>query len=121
MFRPGHLVVRRDGAGPCPGYFIDMDYQLRQRDRETYVHFDLRGEVAGRGFHDTFELHRDVAYNFLQSTCRRLRRHGFPPHLRITAGMRGDYERVFADLRRQLHAAPGTPVDLGRFLLDRSL
>ncbi|GAC1029839.1 hypothetical protein thsps21_06660 [Pseudomonas sp. No.21] len=94
-----------------------MEYQLRQRDRETYVHVDLRGEVTGRGLHERFALHGDVAYNVLQSACRRLRRHGFADH----CGHAWDYERVFADLRRQLHAAPGMPVDLARFLLDRSL
>ncbi|MGA6103803.1 DUF5064 family protein [Pseudomonas solani] len=120
MFRPGHLEIIRDPVGPWPGYHIDLDYEVEQRDWETYVRFDLRGEIDGRPFQECFELHRDVAYNFLQSACRRLRHHGLEPHLMVPLAGHRDHERVFADLREKLHAEPGTPVDLERFLLERA-
>lgn len=119
MFRPGNLEVIRDPVGHWAGYRIDLAYEVEQREWETYVRFDLKGEIDGRSFHECFELHRDVAYNFLHSACRCLRRHGFEPRLMLPLVQHREYERVFADLREKLHAVPGTPVDLERFLLER--
>lgn len=119
MFRPGHLDIRSEALGAFPAYRFDLDYALRQDDDGPYVHFDLVGEVSGQPFQDRFRLHRDVAYNFLHRACRCLRRHGLAPGALEPLAHHRDYVRVFDDLRAQLHAAPGTPVDLERFLRER--
>ena len=120
MFRPGHLEIVRDPVGPWPGYHIDLDYEVEQRDWGTYVRFDLRGDISGRSFQECFELHRDVAYNFLQSACRRLRHHGLEPHL-IARDAKGDvlaerrwtkdgtitHETLLEDLLREIEASVG--------------
>lgn len=119
MFRPGHVHVQRDPEPGGPGYRLSLDYQVRRDEHGWHVDFELEGKVAGRELHDRFSLRRDVAYNFLQSAGRCLRRRGIHPSHPALCAFHEDYDRVFADLRSQLHADPGEPVDLECFLLDR--
>ncbi len=119
MFRPGHVDVRREPLPGEPGYELSLDYQVCRDDHGCHVDFELEGEVAGRPVHERFSLRRDVAYNFLQSAGRRLRRRGIKPEHPALFAFHEDFDQVFADLRSQLRADPGEPVDLERFLLDR--
>lgn len=119
MFKPGHVEIERVAIGRQPGYRLNLDYAVSRRDNGTYVHFDLDGEVGGRPLHDSFELHRDVAYNFLHVAADCLRRRGIPlPGQAMLFGAHRDYDRLFADLRRQLDVHSGEPIDLERFLRE---
>ncbi|WJN59933.1 DUF5064 family protein [Pseudomonas sp. SO81] len=119
MFRPGHVEVMQLPSVLEPGYHLSLDYRICRDDAGCHVDFKLDGEVAGRLVHDGFSLRRDVAYNFLQSAGRCLRRRGIKPAHPALFAFHEDFDRVFADLRSQLAADPGEPVDLERFLLDR--
>jgi hypothetical protein len=119
MFRPGHIEVMQLPSAVAPGYHLCLDYRVCRDESGCHVDFALEGEVAGRQVHDSFSLRRDVAYNFLQSAGRCLRRRGIRPTHPALFAFHEDYGRAFADLRRQLQASPGEPVDLERFLLDR--
>ncbi len=120
MFKPGHVEVERAPLGAHPGYHLSLDYSVRRSEVGTYVDFQLEGEVAGRVVHEAFSLHRDVAYNFMQNVGRCLRKHGLKPRQAPLFVFHGDYDRMFADLRAQLGARPGEPVDLQRFLFSDS-
>ncbi|MBD9427203.1 DUF5064 family protein [Pseudomonas sp. PDM15] len=119
MFRPGHVELRREPAPGEPGFQLSLEYRVCRDEDGCHVDFELDGDVAGQPVHDGFSLRRDVAYNFLQSAGRCLRRRGIKPAHPALFAFHEDYNRVFADLRRQLRADPGEPVDLERFLLDR--
>lgn len=119
MFWPGHVEVRREPAPRESGYQLNLDYRVCRDEHGCHVDFELDGEVAGRALHERFSLRRDVAYNFLQAAGRCLRRRGIQPAHPACFAFRPDYDLVFADLRAQLRASPGEPVDLERFLLDR--
>lgn len=119
MFRPGHVEVQRPPLAGDPGYHLSLDYRVCRDERGCHVDFQLDGEVAGRMLHDCFSLRRDVAFNFLQSAGRCLRRRGIKPSHPVLFAFHEDYDRLFDDLREQLRASPGEPVDLERFLLDR--
>lgn len=121
MFQPGH--VHRDNITQLaalpgqPPFSVDLYYEVRQDPKEgPMLHMRMVGEIAGRKFEDSFELHRDVAYNFASVAMRVASRHGLP---RIaTPIMRGheDYDLVFADIRKKLDFKPGDPVNLDRLL-----
>ncbi|MBB4866249.1 hypothetical protein HNP46_005154 [Pseudomonas nitritireducens] len=96
-------------------YRIRLSYAVENAaSRDAVVKFELEGEIDGLPFRDGFELPGDIAFNFAGSATRVLRRHG----LRVCSGpvlrFRQEHDRVFDDLRRQLKAAPGTPIDLQR-------
>lgn len=119
MFRPGHVEVHREPALGDPGFRLSLDYQVQHEAADCRVDFELQGEVAGRQLHECFSLRRDVAYNFLQSAGRCLRRRGIRANHPALFAFHADYDLMFADLRRQLQADCGEPVDLQRFLQDR--
>jgi len=109
-------VTVHSGAGlDRQQYRISLSYSVENAGtRDALVKFELEGEIDGQPFSDGFELPGDIAFNFAGSTTRLLRRHG----LRICRGpvlrFRKEHDRVFDDLRRQLKAEPGTPIDLQR-------
>ncbi|HSX71335.1 MAG TPA: DUF5064 family protein [Pseudomonas sp.] len=119
MFRPGHVEVQQQPSARVPGYRLCLEYSVCRDEAGARVEFELDGEVAGQAIHGRFCLRRDVAYNFLHCAGRCLRRHGIRPTHPALFAFHQDYDRVFVDLRQQLQASPGEPVDLQRFLLDR--
>ncbi|AYC33598.1 DUF5064 family protein [Pseudomonas cavernae] len=113
MFQPGHLHCASRGHGQR--FDLHLRYSLRDEvENGRWVDFDLRGSIAGRPFHERFELPRELACNFASAAMRVASKHG----LRLPAGtmlfLRDDYEAMFCDLRRRLKIRPGEPLDLQR-------
>ncbi|MET1079742.1 MAG: DUF5064 family protein [Pseudomonas sp.] len=121
IFSPGHVQIERGPLCGNPGYQLSLDYAVRQDDSGVWVDFVLGGEIGAQRVREGFSLHRDFAYNFLQNVGRCLRKYGLIPRLAPLFLFHGDYDRVFADLRAQLHAHAGEPVDLQRFLQGEGL
>jgi hypothetical protein len=76
------------------------------------MHFKVAGRIDGREFVEEFDMHRDLAFNFASLLTKALKKHGFPPN--TGPFMRGhlEYDAMFNDIRRKLHAEPGGPVNL---------
>lgn len=115
MPRPAQVIIRSSPGIDRQHYLIRLDYQVENpASRDARVKFQLDGEIDGQPFVDDFELPGDIAFNFASSASRLLRRHG----LRLCQGavvrFRKEHDQVFDDLRRQLGAEPGKPVDLQR-------
>lgn len=115
MTKPTEVTVHSTAGLDRQQYRIRLSYRVENAaSRDALVRFELDGEIDGQPFKDGFELPGDLAFNFAGSATRILRRHG----LRVCRGpvlrFRREHDRVFDDLRRQLKAEPGTPVDLQR-------
>ncbi|WP_447747551.1 DUF5064 family protein [Pseudomonas nicosulfuronedens] len=115
MTTPTEVTIHSSAGLDQQQYRIRLSYKVENAaSRDARVTFELDGEIDGQPFKDGFELPGDVAFNFAGSATRILRRHG----LRVCQGpvlrFRREHDRVFDDLRRQLKAEPGTPVDLQR-------
>ncbi|AOE87992.1 DUF5064 family protein [Pseudomonas sp. TCU-HL1] len=119
MFKPGKIAIKQSPIGRSSGYERALDYETENREQGQLVNFELNGQIGGEPVHERFSLHRDVAYNFLQSAGLRLRRYGFRSGLARMPELRADFERVYADLRQRLGVEPDHPVDLERFLHER--
>ncbi|QRY82224.1 DUF5064 family protein [Pseudomonas sp. PDNC002] len=115
MAAPAQVTIHSTAGLDRQQYRIRMRYAVENAaSRDATVTFELDGEIDGQPFSDGFELPGDIAFNFAGSATRILRRHG----LRVCRGpvlrFRKEHDRIFDDLRRQLRAEPGTPVDLQR-------
>ncbi|MDN6857405.1 DUF5064 family protein [Pseudomonas sp. CAN2814] len=115
MTTPTEVTIHSSSGLDRQQYRIRLSYAVENAgSRDALVKFELEGEIDGQPFRDGFELPGDIAFNFAASATRILRRHG----LRVCSGpvlrFRKEHDRVFDDLRRQLKAAPGSPVDLQR-------
>ncbi|OBY56836.1 DUF5064 family protein [Pseudomonas sp. AU12215] len=115
MTVPAQVTIHSTAGLDRQQYRIRMSYVVENAaSRDATVKFELDGEIDGQPFNDGFELPGDLAFNFAGSATRILRRHG----LRVCSGpvlrFRKEHDQVFDDLRRQLKAEPGTPVDLQR-------
>ncbi|WP_416311286.1 DUF5064 family protein [Pseudomonas sp. W03] len=115
MTRPTQVIIQSIPGIDRQQYLIRLSYQVENpASRDARVRFQLDGEIDGQPFKDDFELPGDLAFNFASSATRLLRRHG----LRLRPGpvmrFRKEHDQVFDDLRRQLRAQPGKPVDLQR-------
>jgi len=117
MFTPGH-VHRSNLDCPeslrlAPPFTIDFYYEVRHDPQEgPMLHMRLVGEVQGRHFDEEFELYRDVAFNFASAATRVAAKHGLPPNASPIMRSHDEYDKVFADIRKQLHTKPGDPVNL---------
>lgn len=117
MFTPGHLhrdnLDRPEGLRLAPSFSVDFYYDIRQDASEgSMLHMRLVGDVDGRHFEESFELHRDVAFNFASVATRIAARHGLPPNCSPVMRGHDEYDKVFADIRNRLHIKPGEPVNL---------
>ena len=121
MFTPGHLHRdnhdRPEHMRQLPLFSVDFYYEVRQDPQQgPMLHMRLVGDVDGRPFEETFELHRDVAFNFASVATRIAARHGLPPNCSPVMRGHDEYDKVFADIRAKLHAKPGEPVNLDHVL-----
>ncbi|WP_152222075.1 DUF5064 family protein [Pseudomonas sp. SCB32] len=115
MSQPAQVIIHSSQGIDRQQYLIRLNYQVENpASRDARVRFQLTGEIDGQPFDERFELPGDIAFNFASSATRLLRRHG----LRLCPGpvvrFRKEHDQVFDDLRRQLRAEPGKPVDLQR-------
>lgn len=114
MFEPGHLFRGNSVAiGDIPLYAIDLHYDVRQDAAEgAMLHMTLKGEIAGTAFDESFELHRDTAFNFASVVSRLAHKHGLPTSVVLISHEHEEFDQMFEDIRQRLGAHSGDPVDL---------
>ncbi|TBU99283.1 DUF5064 family protein [Stutzerimonas kirkiae] len=112
MFTPGQLTLHYLPLLPGEvAYDLTLAYEIRQDEhRETFVHFDMSGEIAGKHFQESFELPRDLAFNFASNATRIAIKHGLPPSAVHPVRSHRQYDLMFADIRQKLNAHPGEPI-----------
>lgn len=110
MFQPGHLHIASPAIQPDDvSYNIHLRYEVSQTDSGLGMHFTLEGEINGKAFTETFDLPKDMAYNFASTASRIAEKHGLPKATDLHH-MHGDYDAMFEDIRHQLHMRSGDPV-----------
>jgi hypothetical protein len=121
MFQTGHWHSANTLATPdTPLYSLDLYYQVREDLNEgPMLHLRLTGMVAGKGFSEEFELHRDTAFNFASVATRIAQRHGLPTNRSLIMRGHQEYDLVFEDIRRKLGLASGEPINLDHVAQDR--
>lgn len=77
------------------------------------LHMRMEGEIDGRPFAEECELHRDMAFDFLNALTRIAVRNGLHPRFGPVLREHGEYDAMFRDIRDKLGLRPGDPVDLG--------
>ncbi|MDH0746273.1 DUF5064 family protein [Pseudomonas sp. GD03842] len=110
MFEPGHLHIAHAALQPEDvGYDLHIRYELSQTDAGPGMHFILEGEIDGKSVNETFDLPKDLAYNFAHDVSRLAEQHGLPKHTDLH-DMHGQYDAMFKDIRDQLDMKSGDPV-----------
>jgi hypothetical protein len=111
MYSPGHL--HRASLPGQPEFAVDLYYEVRQDPQEgPMLHFHLSGQIAGKALDESFELHRDTAYNFASVIARIAEKHGLPVEHSLVMHDRGEYELMYGDIREKLGTHPGEPMNL---------
>lgn len=112
MFEPGHLHLSHSALQKTDHSFdIHLRYQrVEDPAMGTCMSFDMQGEIDGKPFSESFQLPRDLAFNFAQNASRIAIRHGLPNPAGLPIAQHQDYDRMFEDIRAQLHAQSGEPV-----------
>lgn len=120
MFEPGHFHRSNSVAnGDVPTYAIDLHYDIRQDAAEgPMLQMSLEGEIDGVTFEDSFELHRDTAFNFASVVSRLAHRHGLPTSVVLISHEHEEFDQMFEDIRHRLDAHSGDPVDLDHLQKD---
>lgn len=120
MFEPGHLFRGNSLAvGEVPTYAIDLHYDVRQDAAEgPMLHMSLKGEIAGAAFEESFELHRDTAFNFASVVSRLAHKHGLPTSVVLISHQHEEFDQMFEDIRQRLDAHSGDPVNLDHLEKD---
>ena len=117
MYSPGHL--HRASLPDQPEFAVDLYYEVRQDPQEgPMLHFHLVGQIGGKGLDESFELHRDTAYNFASVIAHIAEKHGLPVEHSLVMHDREEYERMYRDIREKLGTHPGDPVDLDHLSKD---
>ncbi|RMH84339.1 DUF5064 family protein [Pseudomonas sp. AOB-7] len=113
MFEPGHLNRKKQPGMPgVPDYDIDVYYEVRHDPKEgVLLHFRLSGQVAGQSVAEEFDMHRDTAFNFASRLAKAAVKLGLPPNASPIMRSHGEYDAMFADIRKKLNVNPGDPVD----------
>ena len=110
MFEPGHLHVARPALQPDDvSYDIHVHYEVSQTDSGAGMHFTMDGEINGKPFNETFDLPKDLAYNFASEASRIAEKHGLPKDTDLHS-MDGQYDAMFEDIRHQLDMKSGDAV-----------
>ncbi len=116
MFESGHLHLHHLSFPGLPDgqeFSIDVHYEVRSDAQEgQMLHMFMKGAVDGKAFEETFELHRDDAFNFATKISRIAERHGRQPHFGSVFVDHKDFDAMFADIRRLLDLKPGEPMNL---------
>jgi hypothetical protein len=112
MFEPGHLHITHTALQQTDvTYDIHIRYEVISDAKEgTSMGFTLEGEINGKAFTERFQLPRDLAYNFAHDASRLAIKHGLPNADCLPLARDPDYDRMFEDVREQLHARSGEPV-----------
>lgn len=120
MYEPGHLYRGNSLAtGDTPTYAIDLHYEVRKDAAEgPMLHMTLKGDIAGTAFEESFELHRDTAFNFASMVSRLAHKHGLPTHVVLISHEHEEFDLMFEDIRQRLDAHSGDPVDLDHLEKD---
>ncbi|HBX54339.1 DUF5064 family protein [Pseudomonas sp. UBA2684] len=120
MFEPGHLHLGNPIASAAqPAFSIDLYYEVRHDPAEgAMLHMRMVGELAGKAFEESFELHRDTAFNFASVATRIAMKHGLPTNTSLIMRNHQQYDQMFEDIRRKLGAHAGDPVDLDHLEKD---
>lgn len=117
MFTPGHL--HRASSPGQPSFAIDFHYEVRQDAKEgLMLHCRMQGTVEGKAFEESFELHRDTAFNFASVATQIAARHGLPTAHGLIMRGHDEYDRMFEDIREKLGAHSGDAVDLDHLEKD---
>ncbi|SHL66109.1 DUF5064 family protein [Phytopseudomonas punonensis] len=120
MFEPGHFHRSNSVAtADIPIYAIDLHYDIRQDAAEgSMLYMTLKGEIGGTAFEESFELHRDTAFNFASVVSRLSHKYGLPTSLVLISHEHEEFDLMFEDIRHRLDAHSGEPVDLDHLEKD---
>ncbi|MDH1106538.1 DUF5064 family protein [Pseudomonas otitidis] len=120
MFEPGHLHrASIPGLPNQPEFSIDLYYEVRRDAEEgTMLHFRMVGVINGVSFEETFELHRDTAFNFASVATRIANKHGLHTSVGPIVHNHQEFDAMFEDIRQKLRAEPGEPVNLDHLQKD---
>ncbi|KQQ50689.1 acetyl-CoA carboxylase [Pseudomonas sp. Leaf127] len=112
MFEPGHLHITHSALQKTDHSFdIHIRYQRTEDPAHgTGMNFDMQGEIDGKAFSDSFQLPRDLAFNFAHDASRIAIKHGLPNTAGLPLAQHKDYDRMFEDIREQLDARSGEPI-----------
>lgn len=110
MFEPGHLHIARPALQPDDiGYDIHIRYEVSQTDSGAGMHFTMDGDIDDKRFNETFDLPKDLAYNFASEASRIAEKHGLPKKTDLHS-MGGQYDAMFEDIRHKLDMKSGDAV-----------
>ena len=114
MFKPGHLHRANTVAtAELPVFSVDLHYEVREDPIEgPMLHMCMQGQVDGNAFEESFELHRDTAYNFASVASRLAHTHGLPTDHSLIMRGHAEYDQMFDDIRSKLGAHSGDTVNL---------
>ncbi|MGV8843608.1 MAG: DUF5064 family protein [Pseudomonas sp.] len=120
MFEPGHLHhASPNDLANQPVFTFDLYYEVRNDAKEgPMLHCRMIGEVDGVSFEESFELHSDTAFNFASITTRLAAKHGLPSNTSLIMHNHQEFDAMFADIRHQLGAHSGDPVNLNHLPQD---
>ncbi|KRW62297.1 DUF5064 family protein [Pseudomonas sp. TTU2014-080ASC] len=120
MFKPGHWHHSHPfTTADVPAYSVDLFYEVRQDPAEgAMLHMRLEGQIAGQVFSETFELHRDSAFNFASVVSRVAHRHGLPVATSLIKHGHHEYDLVYEDIRSALGVRSGESVNLDTLRKD---
>lgn len=120
MFKPGYLHRTTPLNMPhMPQFDIEVFYEVRRDPAEgMLMHFKVTGTIRGRAFCEEFDMHRDTAFNFAHLISKAVAKHGLPSSAGPIMPVHAEYDAMFEDIRAQLGARPGEPVDLDHLEQD---
>ena len=121
MFAPGHLRIQHLPSTPDHRAFsLDLFYEIRQDAAEgAMLKVRMACDVDGKSFEETFELHRDSAFNFAGVASRLAAKHGLTAEHGLVMTHHQEYDLMFEDIRRQLDIEAGESIDFEHFEKDR--
>lgn len=116
MFEPGHLHVMNMQGLDTQAVDIHLRYDIcKDETGQSFVHFDMEGEIDGESFKECFELPRDAFYNFASNAKNIAEAHGLHVRFWPIVDLHQDYDAMFEDIRQRLDVQPGEPIDLEKF------
>ncbi|MDV7211060.1 DUF5064 family protein [Azotobacter beijerinckii] len=114
MFTPGH--VHREllpDEFNRQKFICDVYYDVREDPKEgQMLHMRMEGEIDGKSFAEECELHRDMAFDFMNTLTQVVVRNGGYPRLGPVLRAHDEFDAMFKDIRDKLGLKPGDPIDL---------